>query len=105
MVVYFGHGGIGLKCLLYYSFNYKLLGFAKPSDYVYQLSSKAVFEVAFENRLDLKKLVIVEHHNLKITRFPYLQGLYYRKESRCGADFDGLTADSDVFKDGFCHHY
>ena len=22
MVVYFGHGGIGLKCLLYYSFNY-----------------------------------------------------------------------------------
>ena len=83
----------------------KLLGFAKPSDYVYQLSSKAVFDVAFENRLALKKLVIVEHHNLKIIRFPYLQGLYYRQESRCGADFDGLTVDSDVFKDGFCHQY
>lgn len=83
----------------------KLLRFAKPSDYVYQLSSKAVFEVASENRLALKKLVIVEHHNLKVTRFPYLQGLYYRQESRCGADFDGLTVDSDVFKDGFCHQY
>lgn len=83
----------------------KLLGFAKPSDYVYQLSSKAVFEAAFENRLALKKLVIVEHHNLKIIRFPYLQGLYYGQESRCGADFDGLTVDSDVFKDGFCHQY
>ena len=83
----------------------KLLGFAKPSDYAYRLSSKAVFEVASENRLALKKLVIVEHNNMKIIRFPYLQGLYYRQESRCGADFDGLTADSDVFKDGFCHHY
>ena len=57
----------------------------------------------FENRLALKKLVIVEHHNLKVTWFPYLQGLYYRQESRCGADFDGLTADSDIFRDGFCH--
>lgn len=83
----------------------KLLGFAKSSDYAYRLSSKAVFEIAFGNRLALKKLVIVEHHNLKVTRFPYLQGLYYRQESRFGADFDGLTADSDIFKDGFCHHY
>lgn len=83
----------------------RLLKFAKSDDYVYGLSSKAVLKVAFENRLALKKLVIVEHHNLKVTQFPYLQGLYYRQESRFGADFDGLTADSDIFKDGFCHHY
>jgi len=44
----------------------RLLKFAKSDDYVYGLSSKAVLKVAFENRLALKKLVIVEHHNLKV---------------------------------------
>lgn len=29
MVVYFGHGGIGLKCLLYYSFYYSYFDIAK----------------------------------------------------------------------------
>lgn len=81
----------------------KLLAFAKTKDHT-NLSSKAVFNIAFENRLAIKKLVIVEHHNLKITKFPHLQGLYWGQESRLGADFSGLTADSDVFSDGFCHH-
>ena len=82
----------------------KLLGFVKPKDYSYQLKAREFREVIKANNVALKKLVIVEHHNLKVTRYPYLQGVYYGRESRLGVDFWYVDEQTNIFMEGFCHN-
>ena len=82
----------------------KLLGFVKPKDYSYQLKAREFREVIKANNVALKKLVIVEHHNLKVTRYPYLQGVYYGRERRLGVDFWYVDEQTNIFMEGFCHN-
>lgn len=79
----------------------KLLEFSKPNDHVYTLQTSEVLQIADTHLDKIKRLIVIEYHNLKLQQFPQLNGLLHNINHNI-YDFlresiDDISHDTDIF--------
>lgn len=79
----------------------KLLEFSKPSDHVYTLDTSEVMQIADRHLEKIKRLIVIEYHNLKLQQFPQLKGLLlninYDYEIFLTLILADISHDTDIF--------
>lgn len=66
---------IGLLCGININKN-KLLKFAKPKNHIYSLNNDQFLLKIDRNRVEIKQMIVIKYHNLKLKEFPELEGLF-----------------------------
>lgn len=79
----------------------KLLEFSKPNEHFYTLNTGEVLQIADTHLDKIKRLIVIEYHNLKLKQFPQLRGLLhdinFNIDSYLSVTLREITHDTDIF--------